>query len=264
MPLLVTFKPSPRSLVKAFMASRVYKGKPVEDSPSRKYFFEESVESDTLDYDSLYGQYKETYGGLDFLEDERLWDVMEDEMFWASRFNSLDRFQLVFTVLGQIERKGTKSYLAQESPDAKEMKDRVRRVTGEFRRAKQFIAFSEDHANKALIGKGSFEHRIVDLVLRHYAKRHPGYSIVILDKDNAHICYKDEILIEPRKKFPEKPGRKDAARYWMLLTDLKHLESKKDREYYGGEQPTNYWKWVADGAQVIGAAPKATLDDFGS
>jgi hypothetical protein len=50
----------------------------------------------------------------------------------------------------------------------------------------------------------------------------------------------------------------------MLLTDLKHLESKKDREYYGGEQPTNYWKWVADGAQVFGAAPKTTLDDFGS
>ena len=262
MPLLVIFKPSPRSIVKAFMASRVYKGKAVEDSPSRKYFFEESVDSDTIDYDSLYGQYKETYGGLDFLEDEKLWGIMEDEMFWASRFNSLDRFQLIFTVLGQTERKGTKAYLAQESPEAKEMKDRVRRVTGEFRRAKQFIAFTEDPANKALIGKGSFEHRIVDLVLRHYAKRNPGYSIVILDDESAHICYKDEILIEPRKKFSDKPGRKDSARYWMLLTDPKQLESKKDREYYGGELPANYSKWVSEGAQVFGAAPRATLDDF--
>jgi hypothetical protein len=183
-------------------------------------------------------------------------------VFWASRFNSLDRFQLIFTVLGQIERKGTKSYLAQESPEAKEMKDRVRRVTGEFRRAKQYIAFVEDSANEALIGKGSFEHRIVDLVLRHYAKRSPGYSIVILDSENAHICYKDEILIETRKKFPDKPGRKDSARFWMLLTDLKHLESKKDQDYYGGEPPANYWKWISEGVQAPGAAPRATLDDF--
>lgn len=262
MPLLVIFRQSPRSLVKAFIASRVYKGKPVEEDPSKKYFFDESVDADTLDYDSLYGQYKETYGGLDFLEDEKLWSIVEDEMFWASRFNSLDRFQLIFTVLGQIERRGTKYYLAQESPEAKEMKDRVRRVTGEFRRAKQFIAFTEDVTNKALIGKGSFEHRIVDLVLRHYAKRNPGYSIVILDAEDAHICYKDEILIEPRKKFPEKPGRKDSARYWMLLTDPKHLESKKDREYQVGELPTNYSKWVSEGVQVFGHAPGATLDDF--
>lgn len=259
---MVLFSPSPRSMVKAFIASRVYRAKPIESSEGKKFYFEEFVEADALDYDSLYSQYKEEFGGLDFLEDDKLWEILEDEIFWASRFNSLDRFQLIFTVLSQIERTGTKAYLAQQSPEAKEMKDRVRRVTGEFRRAKQFIAFMEDAQNKVMIGKGSFEHKIVDLVLRHYAKRHPGYSIVVLDDEHAHICYKDEILVDPRKKFPEKPGRKDAARYWMLLSDLKHLESKKDREYYAGALPTNYWKWVAEGTQAYGSIPKVTLDDF--
>jgi hypothetical protein len=260
--MLVLFKQSPRSIVNAFIACRVYKAKPVEESENKRFYFEDSVDADKLDYDSLYSHYKEEYGGLDFLEDERLWDILEDEIFWASRFRARDRFQLIFTVLGQIEKTGTKAYLGQQSPEAKEMKDRVRRVTSEFRRAKQFITFVEDAQNKVMIGKASFEHAIADLVLRHHAIRHPGYSIVILDDEEAHICYKDEILVESRKKFPERPGRKDAARFWMLLSDLKHLESLKDRQYYAGVPPANYRKWVSAGAQEHGTMPKTTLDDF--
>lgn len=260
--MLVLFKPYPRSIVKAYLASRIHKAKPVLHSDSNKFYFEDSMDAETLDYDSLYTQYKEQFGGLDFLEDPKLWEIVEDEMFWASRFDSLDRFQLMFTILSQIESGGTKGYLGQQSPEAKEMKDRVRRVTGEFRRARQFIAFTEDAQNKVMIGRGSFEHRIVDLVLRHYAKKFQGRSVVLLDEQHAHICYKDEILIEARKRFPERPGRKDSARYWMLLSDLKHLESKRDREYHDVPLPTNYWKWIDEGAQAAGPAPKITLDDF--
>lgn len=260
--MLVLFKPAPQSVIKAFMAGRVHKAKPVEDGDRKHFFFEDSVDAESLDYDSVYSQYKEKFGGLDFLEDEKLWEILEDEIFWASRYNLPDRFQLIFTVLEQIERSGTKAYLAQLSPEAKEMKDRVRRVTGEFRRAKQFLTFTKDEANKAMIGKGSFENKILDLVLRHFAKRYPGYSIVVLDDEHAHILYKDEILIDSRKKFPERPSRRDSGRYWMLLTDMKHLESKKDRSYSLEALPRNYWKWVSDGVQVFDTIPKVTLDSF--
>ena len=260
--MLVLFKPSPESMIKAFLASRVHGAKPVETHEGQQFFFEETIDSDSLDYDSIYGQYKERFGGLDFLEDEKLWELMEDDIFWASRYNAPDRLNLVFTVLTQIEKTGTKAYLAQASLEAREMKDRVRRVTGEFRRAKQFIAFVEDRSNKVVTGRGSFEHRIIDLVLRHFAKRFPGYSIVILDDLHAHICFRDEILVDSRKKFPEKPGRRDSSRYWAMLSDLKHLEDRKDPDYSLTKPPRNYWKWIADGAQAPGAAPKVTLDDL--
>jgi len=259
---LVLFRSSPMSIVKVYLASRVHNAKPVEASEGRRFYFEDSMDADKLDYDSLYNQYKEVHGGLDFLEDDKLWEILEDEIFWASRFNSPDRFQLILTVLAQIEKTGTKSYLAQQTLESREMKDRVRRVTGEFRRAKQYLTFTEDAANKVLIGKAGLEHRIADLVLRHYAKRNPGYTIVTLDEENAHICYKDEILVEPRKKFPERPGKKDANRYWMLLSDLKHLESKRDMLYQTYPLPRNYWKWVSEGVQSYGSVPKITLDDF--
>ncbi|HEX9907449.1 MAG TPA: DUF4130 domain-containing protein [Thermoplasmata archaeon] len=261
--MLVLFKPSPQSILKAYMAGRIHKSKPVELSEGSRYYFDETVEADALDYDSLYSQYKESFGGLDFLEDEALWEVVEDEIFWASRFDSPDRFQLIFTVLLQIERTGTKAYLAQQSSEAREMKDRVRRVTGEFRRSKKFLAFEKDERNKVVVGKGSFEHRIVDLVLRHFAKRYPGYSVVILDDKHAHICYKEEILIDSRKRFPESPSRKDASRYWMLLTDLKHLEEMKDPDYNGSPHPRNYWKWISEGVLTYGTVPSVTLDSFG-
>lgn len=260
--MLVLYKPSPNLIMKAFLASRVYRAKPVEIREGQTFFFEDCVEAEKLDYDALYSEYKDEFGGLDFLEDESLWGIMEGDMFWASRFNALDRLQLILSVLTQIERNGTKPYLAQQSPEAKEMKDRIRRVTGEFRRAKKFIAFVEDRANMAFIGKASFEHKIVDLVLRHYAKRYPGYSIVILDDLHAHICHKEEILLEARKKFPDKPGRKDSRRYWTLLSDIKHISSKRDPDYQGIPLPRGYWSWVLDGTQVAGPSPKMTLDDF--
>lgn len=260
--MLVLFRPSPQSIIRAFIASRVHRAKPVEDPDGRRFYFEEHLDADALDYDSIYSQHKEAFGGLDFLEDEKLSEILEDEIFWASRFNLPDRFQLIFSVLSQIEKTGTRAYLDQKSPEAKEMKDRVRRVTGEFRRAKQFITFAEDAANKAMIGRGSFEHLIADLVLRHFAKRYPGHAIVVLDDAHAHICLRDEILVDSRKRFPEKPGRKDAARYWTLLSDLRNLEARKDKTYSAGPLPRNYWKWVSEGAQVLGPSPKATLDDF--
>jgi hypothetical protein len=260
--VLVLYKPCPQSILKAFMASRLHKAKPVEDIPGTRFYFEDTIDVDKLDYDSIYSQYKESFGGLDFLEDEKLWEIVEDEIFWASRFTYPDRYQLIFTVLAQIEKNGTKAYLAQSSPESKEMKDRVRRVTSEFRRVKQFLAFVKDEKNMTATVKASFEHRIIDLVLRHYSRRYPGYTVVVLDEEHAHLCHNDEILVDSRANYPESPSRKDARRYWTLLSDFKHLESKKDQDYCVSELPRNYWKWIGEGVQQYGTVPKVTLDSF--
>lgn len=260
--MLVLFSPSPQSMIRAFLASKVHNAKPMEHTRGQKFFFEEIMDADALDYDATYSEYRERFGGLDFLEDPKLNEILEDEIFWASRFNARDRLQLVFGVLDLIEREGTKAYLSQAAPEAKEMKDRIRRVTAEFRRAKGFLAFSEDSANEVLVGRGSFEHRIVDLVLRHFAKRKPGYSVVVLDDEHAHICLNDQILKDSRSRFPEKKGRKDAKRYWLLLSDLKNLESKKDPDYDDGELPRNYWRWVSEGTDAVRVSAAKTLDDF--
>jgi hypothetical protein len=260
--MLVLFSPSPQSIIRAFLASRVHNAKPMESTKGQKFFFEETLSADELDYDSTYSEYRERFGGLDFLEDPKLNEILEDEIFWASRFNARDRLQLIFSVLELIEREGTKAYLSQTAPEAKEMKDRVRRVTAEFRRAKGFLAFSEDADNRVLVGKGSFEHRIVDLVLRHFAKRKPGYAVAVLDDEHAHICLNDEILVDSRDRFPEKRGRKDAKRYWLLLSDLKNLESKRDPTYDDANLPRNYGRWVSEGTEAIRTSVARTLDDF--
>lgn len=249
-------------MIKAYLASRVHNGKTIENTRGQKFFFEETLNADELDYDSLYEEYKERFGGLDFLENPKLYEILEDEMFWASRFAARDRYQLIFRILELIEAKGTKAYLAQATPESKEMKDRVRRVNGEFRRARDFLSLSEDTTNKALIGRASFEHRIVDLVLRHFARRKPGYAVAILDEEHAHICLNDEILIESRERFPSRKGRKDAKRFWLLLSDIKNLNSKRDPDYDRKALPENYWKWVTEGTETAVARGTRTLDDF--
>ncbi|UCE45567.1 MAG: DUF4130 domain-containing protein [Methanobacteriota archaeon] len=260
--MLVLFTSSPRSMIRAYLAARVNNGKTIEKTRGRKFFFEDTLDADEADYDKLYEEYREKFGGLDFLENQKLYEIMEDEMFWASRFAARDRNQLIFRVLQLIEAKGTKAYLAQEAPEAKEMKDRVRRVSGEFRRARDFLSFTEDVANKVLIGRATFEHRVVDLVLRHFARRKPGYAIAILDDEHAHICLDDEILIDSRERFPSRKGRKDARRYWLLLSDIKNLSSKKDPDYDREALPDNYWKWVTEGTKTATTAGTRTLDDF--
>jgi hypothetical protein len=260
--MLVLFRPSPQSIVRAYVAGRVHGAKPVLDSGRKRFFFDDTLDADSVDYDSLYRTYKERFGGLDFLEDEKLFEILEDEIFWASRYSSPDRYVLIFDVLSMIERSGTKAYLNQESAEAKEMKDRIRRVTGEFRRAKEYLTFREDAANKVLVGKGSFEHDVADLVLRHFARKRPGFSVVVLDDREAHIHYEDEILVDSAERFPARPGRKDSRRYWLLLSDINHLEAMKDRRYYGGDLPKNYWKWVGEDSGEKAAGSRTTLDDF--
>jgi hypothetical protein len=262
--MLVLFGRTPRSMVTAFLVSRNTGAKPTLREQGRQFYFDETVDADSADYDAQYTEFRERHGGLDFLEDEKLYEIVEDEVFWASRYNSPDRFNLIFTVLAQIEKEGTRAYLAQKSPEAKEMKDRIRRVVNEFRRAKVFINFQEDERNKALVGRATLEHDVADLVLRHYAMKRPGYSVAILGDETVHICYSNEVLLDSRKRFPEKISRKDTARYWTLLSDVKHLESKRDPKYSAEPLPKNYWKWVAEGAQDEQPQPRVTLEDFGT
>jgi len=47
-----------------------------------------------------------------------------------------------------------------------------------------------------------------------------------------------------------------------MLSDLKHLESKKDPAYQEKDLPRNYWKWVTEGVQEQRAVSSVTLDDF--
>ncbi len=260
--MIVLFRQSPRSVITAHLATRVHNAKPVLDDSKKQFFFEETLDADTIDYDVLYTEFKEKFGGLDFLEDDRLYEIIEDEIFWASRFNTPDRYFLIFKVLSQIESSGTRAYLAQRTPEAKEMKDRVRRVSGEFRRARGVISFDEDDKSKILIGQGSFEHEITDLVLRYHAKRRPGHKVAIVGKEEAHILVDDDIIIEARSRFPEKHTRKDAKRYWAVLLNPKNIESKRDPRYQVDRLPRNYWKWVSEGMQEVERLPKVTLDDF--
>jgi hypothetical protein len=262
--MLVLFGSTPRSIVTAFLVSRNTGAKPALREQGRQFYFDETIDADSVDYDAQYTAFRERFGGLDFLEDEKIYEIVEDEVFWASRYNSPDRFNLIFTVLGQIEKEGTRAYLSQKSPEAKEMKDRIRRVVNEFRRAKVFINFQEDGRNRALVGRATLEHDIADLVLRHHAKKRPGYSVALMGDEWVHICYGNEILVDSRKRFPEKISRKDTTRYWTLLSDVKHLESRRDPKYSAEPLPKNYWKWVAEGAQDEQPQPRVTLEDFGA
>ena len=262
--MLVLFGRTPRSIITAFLVSRVTGAKPTLREAGRQFYFDETTDADKLDYDATYREFKERFGGLDFLEDEKLYEIVEDEVFWASRYRSPDRFILIFSVLAQIEKEGTRGYLAQNSPESKEMKDRIRRVTGEFRRAKGYITLQEDDKNKVLVGRASLEHDIADLVLRHFAKKRPGHTIALLGDETVHICFNNEILVDSRKRFPEKLTRKDASRYWTLLTDVKHLETRRDPKYSAEPLPKNYWKWVGEGVQEESPQPRVTLEDFGA
>ena len=262
--MLALFGPSPKSIFTAYLASRTLGARPAPHDPSRRFYFEETMDADQADYDSIYRDYRERFGGLDFLEDEKLYEIVEDEVFWASRYRSPDRYSLIFEVLAFMEKKGTKAYLNQESPEAKEMKDRVRRVTREFRRAKSYIGFEEDERNKVLMGRASLEHDIEDLVLRHFSMRRPGYTMVLLDEEHAHICHGEDILVDVRDAFPERKGSKSWGRYWTMLSDKKHVEARRDPRYATSSLPKNYWKWVGEGAQEEIAQSKVTLEDFGT
>lgn len=248
--MIVIFGLDPRSAVLAHILSRLRGAKPVLFNRDKQYFFDDVVDARAADFDSAYSEFRERYGKLDFVEDRKLYEIVSNEIFWGLRFKAIDTPSLMMRVISLMHENGTKEYLSESSPEAREMRFRVKRVLSEYNRAIRFVKFSRYSECKLSLARASFENDLVDMVMRAEAGRNPpGTTVAIYDDLSVAILINGQPYLARRQKIPLVPDRKEFERFWgglpesgkrLLIKDEKHslreipeMPPQKIEEQYG-------------------------------
>ncbi len=261
--MITVFGLDPRSVVIAFMISKVKDTKAVLHDPAKKYFFDAIEDARTADYDGIYAQYRERFGVIDFLEDRKLYDVISGDIFWALRFDSLDKASLVLQVIGQIASSGSKGYLSEGTSEAREMRFRVKRVLSEFNRALRFVKFTHYDELKLSLASASFDSDIGDMVLRGEATRCPeGFVVAIYDSGHVRILLNGIPFLAKRQKVSLSPDRKEFKRFWGGLPESGGGALVKDDMHFLKEIPSMIVPKMTESADKTTASESSTLDDF--
>ena len=260
--MIVVFGLEPRSAVIAYMLTRLRGAKPALFDREKWYFFDEVIDARKEDFDDTYRDFRERFGKLDFVEDRKLYEIISNEIFWGLRFKAIDTPALMMKVLGLIHEKGTKEYLSENLPEAREMRFRVKRVLAEYNRAVRFIRFTRYGDLKLSLARASFENDLADMVLRAEAGRNPpGTTVAIFDDLSIAILVNGQPYIGKKQKIPLSSEKKEFEHFWGGLPDSGKRLLAKDEEHSIREIP----ELPSQKAEELEAQQKkgiASLDDF--
>jgi len=261
--MIIVFGLEPRSVIMAYMLSRVNGAKAVLFNKTKQYYFDDVTDARFADYDNIYSEYRESHGRIDFVEDQKLYDVISADIFWALRFRALDSGALVLQVLEQIEEKGSKYYLSETTPESKEMRLRVKRVLSEFNRALRFVRFERHEEVNLSMGKASFDNDIADMVLRAESIRTPeNYTIALLDDRMATVLFNGEIFTSRKQKIPLVQNRKDFKNFWTGLPESARSILIKDEMRSIKEIPPIIFPKTDESEELDKQKSTVSLDDF--
>ena len=261
--MIVIFGLEPKSVVVAHMLEKLRGMKAVMFDPERKFFFDQVEDARTADYDKIYEEYREKNGKIDFLEDPKLYDVISGDIFWALRFGSLDRSALVLQMLDKIGATGSKSYLAEETPESREMRFRVKRVLAEFNRAQRYIKFDRFEEVKMSLGSATFENDIADMVLRTELSRCPeGYCAAIQGEKTVNLMINGMPFLAKSRKIPLASDRRGFKHFWGGLPESAGDAIWADEMHRIKEFPGLLLPKGRDAAEKVPDRQISTLDDF--
>jgi len=261
--MIILFGLEPKSVVVAHMLEKLRGMKAVMLDPERKFFFDQVEDARAADYDKVYEEYRAKYGRIDFLEDGKLYEVVSGDMFWALRFGSHDRSALVLQMIDKIEAVGSKTYLSEGTPEAREMRFRVRRVLAEFNRARKYIKFTRSDDVKLSMASASFENDVADMVLRMEAARCPdGYTVAICGEKMTNIMINGTPYLARTLKIPLSQERRGFKHFWGGLPESGGNLIWKDDLHSIAEFPMMLLPKGQDMPEKVLDRQISTLDDF--
>jgi len=261
--MIVIFGLEPKSAVVAYMLEKLRGMKAAMFDPERKFFFDQVEDAGSADYHEIYEEYRGKYGKIDFLEDAKLYEVVSGDIFWALRFGSIDRGALVLQMIDRIRETSSKSYLAEESPEAREMRFRVRRVLAEYNRALRYIKFDRFEEVKLSLGSATFENDLADMVLRAEVTRCPeGYCAAVYGEKFVNLMINGTPYLARAQRTPLSPARKGFKHFWGGLPESAGDAIWPDEMHRISEFPRPLLTKGKDTPEKVLDRQISTLDDF--
>lgn len=276
--MLALYIAAPRSIINAWLLSKIRGASPVFAGNMNSFFFSENAGNDhnTLNASSfslhlLYKEYRETRGEISFIEDMNHLRHLEHRIFHALRsgtksVGSGSNFSMVLKVLDQALDKGPEYVTAKISKEARELYSRSSKVRTEIRRARDLVRL--EPKDDMLVGRGRFEHAVEDLVVLYFSERYPENKLVLVSKGRAFVCSEGELWIESADKYGTPYGKKkgkrdgDFDRYWEAYYDSQYITGRRNRKLALRGLPKKYWDWVEEGWKIDHGIPGVKLEDF--
>lgn len=215
--VIILFRATPTDLIQAYLLSRLRGGKPILEEPGRTYYFDDVLRVWEGDPGDLQREYIGRFGPSELLQRPQPAESIEEELLYALRFRSPDRFQLCFELFPQIERLGYEAIKGGATPEAVEFRDRVRRVRRELERTELFLSPRIDPAVRGMSAEVALEHHIADLLLARLSARYEGYDIALIDPGAVWVWQGQQVVRLPPETLRGLVRPYDPVRLWRRL-----------------------------------------------
>ncbi len=171
--------------------------------------------------------------------------LFKEEIFFAARHHDYKE-AILDKVIEQYETKGPSYVLCKVSNEARIFRNWARQVKFERHRAIALIRLIPIEQRGVLYGEFEVRHKTHELIMLHFMKRFPTYSILIFFGNEACVGRDGEIFRETVER-PNIPIVKDEfEKYWLTFYKSQYIEERRNIPYLKRMLPKKYWKWTPE------------------
>jgi probable DNA metabolism protein len=191
---------------------------------------------------------KEKIAQLGNLSEKEAFSFLKQEVFFALLNRDPNKYEIIDKVIDQAEQKGISYVLCKVSAEARKFIHLARQVSAERYRATAFLRLQPIDQYKVLMGEFELRHHTAELIMLHFMKRFPQYTIILIFGDEAVIGKNGAIQREKidRKKItlPKQPD--EFEKYWLAFYKSQFIPERLNLKYLKRMIPKKYWRWVTE------------------
>lgn len=242
----------PSSLFKAAMLSKIYN---CECFPlnkiSNSLFAGDTVCTESYKAEEVIKEFENKHGKIKWLDSPDSRRLLSS-VYYAARYNSNDRYQLIISVLKQALDYGAVFVLSKISKEARTMLNRARRVLSEIHRVYGFVRLQPtlSGTQEVMVGRIELEHEIYDIVLKYFTKRLNGVPVYLLEHDLAYFLHNNTVNVCPIKDLPFDLPCDNFNTLWNTYYDSQYIAQRKNLALARKNLPKKYWSWVEEGKKL--------------
>jgi probable DNA metabolism protein len=176
------------------------------------------------------------------------WQLFQRKAMLALLHKNPDRFKVVDAAEQQAQTKGLSYVLCKVSPEAKKFLDYARQVGFEYHKATSFIRLKPIDQQRILMGEFEIRHQTAELIMQHFMRRFPTYTVMLIFGNQAYIGRDKEIYqrtIE-RQKISPPTVVDEYEKYWLAFYKTQFIPERKNLRYLKQMIPKKYWHWVTE------------------
>lgn len=163
------------SLLKAAISSKLYGYKPVFEGKFNEFLCSEFIHTKEMKLNELLLDWEWKIGKVkDFMK-------IKNAVEFASRHKNVD-FSIIINTIIECLVRGPEFVFSHGNDVVRKFWKYARAVRREYRNSVSFMRIRK--VGNSLLGKTQFNHKINDLIIRHFEKRFPGANIEIKNLSN--------------------------------------------------------------------------------